>query len=114
LSGYSNVGTSGVAVPRDKDLQRSEGFARLVLAGSAHGTRIVDIFQRSPIRLMFPGTRGAPIEEAVVVNTGGGIAGGDRLAFAVTALPNSSVAVTSQAAERVYRALNEPDRKSGG
>jgi urease accessory protein len=108
LDGFSNVGDSRIAVPCDKDLQRSEGFARLVLSGSAQGTRIVDIFQRSPIRLMFPGIRGAPIAEAVVVNTGGGIAGGDRLAFAVTALPNASAAVTSQAAERVYRALSEP------
>jgi urease accessory protein len=57
---------------------------------------------------MFPGTRGAPVEEAVVVNTGGGIAGGDRLEFAVTVLPKASIVVTSQAAERVYRALNEP------
>jgi len=108
LSGYSNVGAFGVAIPGDKDLQRSDGFARLILAGSAHGTRIVDIFQRSPIRIMFPGIRGAPVEEAVVVNTAGGIAGGDRLEFAVTVLANASVTVTSQAAERVYRALSEP------
>ena len=57
---------------------------------------------------MFPAIRGAPVEEAVVVNTAGGIAGGDRLELAVTVLQNASVAVTSQAAERVYRALNEP------
>jgi urease accessory protein len=108
LGGSSSVGASGVAIPGDKDLQRSEGFARLLLAGSAHGTRIVDILQRSPIRIMFPGIRGAPVEEAVVVNTAGGIAGGDRLEFAATLLANASVTVTSQAAERVYRALSEP------
>jgi urease accessory protein len=108
LSGYSNVGAFRGTIPGDKDLQRSEGFARLVLAGSAHGTRIVDIFQRSPIRIMFPGIRGAPVQEAVVMNTAGGIAGGDRLEFAVTVLANASVTVTSQAAERVYRALKEP------
>ena len=108
LSGYSNVCASRVATPRDKDLQRSKGGAQLVLAGSAHGTRIVDMFERSPIRIMFPGIRGAPVEEAVVVNTAGGVAGGDRLESAVTVLPNASVTVTSQAAERVYRALNEP------
>jgi len=107
-SGCSRVGVSDTAIPRDKDLQRSEGLARLILAGSAQGTRIVDIFQRSPIRLMFPGIRGACVEEAVVVNTGGGIAGGDRLELAVTVLPDASITVTSQAAERVYRALNEP------
>jgi urease accessory protein len=102
------VSPSSAVIPRDSDLQRSEGVARLVLAGSPHGTRIVDIFQGSPIRIMFPGIRGVPVEEAVVVNTAGGIAGGDRLEISVTLLANASATVTSQAAERVYRALNEP------
>ena len=94
----------------DKDLQRAEGFVRIVLGGSDKGTRIMDVFQRSPIRIMFPRAGGGPLEEAVLVNTAGGIAGGDRLESAVTALANASIAVTSQAAEKVYRALNEPAR----
>ena len=108
LGGYSNACAPRIRTPGDKDLQRSKGRARMVLAGSAQGTRIVDIFQRSPIRIMFPGLRGAPVEEAVAVNTAGGIAGGDRLEFSVTVLANASVTITSQAAERVYRALSEP------
>jgi urease accessory protein len=99
-----------LAIPCDKDLQRSDGFARLVVSGSPHGTRIVDIFERSPTKFMFPGLRHAPVEEVVIVNTGGGIAGGDRVEFDVTVLSDASIAVTSQAAERVYRALNEPAR----
>jgi urease accessory protein len=70
----------------------------------------MDVFQRSPIRVLFPRANGAAIEEAVFVNTAGGIAGGDRLESCVTALPNASIAITSQAAEKVYRALNEPAR----
>jgi urease accessory protein len=82
----------------------------MVLSGSAKGTRIMDIFERSPIRIMFPRDIRGAVEEAVLVNTAGGIAGGDRLEIAVTALANASIAVTSQAAEKVYRALNEPAR----
>jgi urease accessory protein len=108
LSGCSNVCAATVGTAADKDLQRSEGLARLVLTGSARGTRIVDLFERCPIRIMFPGIRGAPVEEAVVVNTAGGIAGGDRLESSVTVLADASITVTSQAAERVYRALSEP------
>ena len=93
--------------PFDKDLQRAKGFGRMVLSGSEKGTRIVDIFQRSPVRIMFPRAYGGAIEEAVLVNTAGGIAGGDRLECDVTALANASIAVTSQAAEKVYRALSE-------
>jgi urease accessory protein len=95
--------------PSDKDLQRAEGSGRIVLSGSEEGTRIIDVFQRAPIRIMFPRTASA-VEEAVFVNTAGGVAGGDRLETDVTALGNASIAVTSQAAEKVYRALDEPAR----
>jgi urease accessory protein len=95
--------------PSDCDLQRADGCGRVVLSGSEKGVRIVDVFQRSPVRIMFPRV-GCAIEEAVLVNTAGGIAGGDRLEFGVTALASASIAVTSQAVEKVYRALNEPAR----
>jgi len=94
----------------DKELQRAGGTGRIVLSGSETGTRVMDIFQRAPLRIMFPRTAGAAVEEAVLINTAGGIAGGDRLQFDVTARPNASIAVTSQAAEKIYRALNEPAR----
>jgi urease accessory protein len=81
-----------------------------VLSGSEKGTRIMDVFQRAPIRIMFPRAGGSAPEEAVIVNTAGGIAGGDRLHYGVTALPTASIAVTSPAAEKVYRALGEPAR----
>jgi urease accessory protein len=93
----------------DSDLQRADACGRLVLSGSEKGARIVDVFQRSPIRIMFPRV-GCAIEEAVLVNTAGGIAGGDRLKFRVTALANASIAVTTQAVEKVYRTSNEPTR----
>ena len=57
---------------------------------------------------MFPRTQDRASPEAVVINTAGGIAGGDRLECAVTALENASIAVTSQTPERVYRALQQP------
>jgi urease accessory protein len=98
------------ANPDDRDLQRATGSCQIVLSGAKDGTRIKHVFQRSPIHVLFPRIAGAPIEEAVLVNTAGGIAGGDRLESSVTALGNASMAVTSQAAEKVYRALREPAR----
>ena len=100
------------AISSDLDLQRANGAGRAVLRGSEDGNRIVDLFQSSPIRIMFPRGRASAIEEVVFVNTSGGIAGGDRLEYGVTALADASIAVTSQAAEKVYRALNEPARIS--
>ena len=94
----------------DKDLQRANGCGRIVLSGSANGTRIEDVFERSPIRIMFPRAGHGSAQEAVIINTAGGIAGGDRLECSVAVLPDASIAVTTQAAEKVYRALYEPAR----
>ena len=91
----------------DKNLQRAEGSCRIVLGSSERGTRVMDVYQRSPIRVLFPRTAGTQVQEAVLVNTSGGIAGGDRLESSVTAMDNASIAVTTQAAEKVYRAINE-------
>jgi len=94
--------------PSDRDLQRAQGSGRIVVTGSEKGFRIVDVFQQSPLRIIFPRIGGAAVEEAVLINTAGGVAGGDWLECTVTALANASIAVTSQAAEKVYRALSEP------
>ena len=67
----------------------------------------MDVYQRSPIRVLFPRMAGPQVQEAVLVNTSGGVAGGDRLESTVTAMDNASIAVTTQAAEKVYRAINE-------
>src|SRR6201984_120145 len=96
--------------PSDKDLQRADGFGRIVLSGSEDGTCIEDVFERSPIRIMFPRTEHRRVEEAVIINTGGGVAGGGRLECFLGGPPRASIAVTSQAAEKVYRALHEPAR----
>src|SRR5260370_22555949 len=56
-------------IPSDKDLQRAEGSCRIVLSGSERGTRVMDVFQRSPRRAPFPRADGAAIEEALFAKT---------------------------------------------
>ena len=94
----------------DKQLQRAKGVCRIAVSGSEEGNKIVDVFQQSPLRVIFPRIDGVTAKEAVLVNTGGGIAGGDRLECGVTAVAGASIAVTSQTAEKVYRALDQPAR----
>jgi urease accessory protein len=100
------------AKPSDTDLQRSDGIGRIVLGSSEGRTQIIDVFQKSPVRVMFPTVPGCKIEEAVLINTGGGIAGGDRIEYDLAAIQNASISVSTQAAEKVYRALDEPARLS--
>jgi len=61
---------------------------------------------------MFPQEGNAGFHEAVLINTAGGVAGGDRLDTDVTALAGATITLTSQAAERIYRALDQPARIS--
>jgi urease accessory protein len=96
----------------DNNLQRSIGSCRIVVKGSERGNQIVDLCQRSPVRVLFPQAEPGGFEEAVLINTSGGIAGGDRLDTAVTALADARITLTSQAAERIYRALDQPSRIS--
>jgi len=93
---------------RDVDLERANGVGRIVLTGSERGTRIVDVYQKFPIGLVFPRIGDDLVKEAVIINSSGGTAGGDRLEIEVVALNNASVAVTTQAAEKIYRALDRP------
>lgn len=44
-------------------------------------------------------------DQAILINTAGGIAGGDRYSIDIEASAGSRLAVSSQAAERVYRTL---------
>jgi len=94
----------------DIDLQRARGAARVVLGGSPNGTRITDMYQQFPTRVMLPKIGDGAVNEAVIINSSGGIAGGDRLDIEVIVLDGASVAVTSQAAEKIYRALDRPAR----
>jgi len=92
----------------DGGLQRARGQLKLVLSGSGGDHRIVDIYQRWPIRVLLPMNDNNDSQEIVLLNTAGGLAGGDRLAYDVTVCRGASIAITSQAAEKVYRSLGEP------
>lgn len=94
----------------DRDLQRMDGAARVGVVGRDGGTFLADLYQRSPGKALFPRIDGQDCREVVFLNTAGGIAGGDRLHYALTAGGGATITATTQAAERVYRAIGEPGR----
>jgi urease accessory protein len=77
--------------------QRSIGEVRLRV--ESHG--VTNIRESGALKVRIP--RGS--NEAILINTGGGIAGGDAFVFQIGVGENASLTVTSQAAERVYRTL---------
>jgi len=68
-------------------------------------SNVFDVFESGGFRLKFP--RGGRAREAVLLNAGGGLAGGDRLLLDLAVEDGADVVFTSQAAERVYRAEGE-------
>ena len=50
-----------------------------------------------------PARDGGPLE-AVLINTAGGLTGGDRIAWEVDAAAGASITLTTQACEKIYRA----------
>ncbi|SMF02604.1 urease accessory protein [Tistlia consotensis] len=92
----------------DADLQRAAGAARVVLRRGPAGPALAVLEQKSPCRALLPRVEGRSAAEVVFVNTAGGVAGGDRLAWGFEASGAITARATSQAAEKLYRALDRP------
>ena len=72
--------------------------------GAREGRSVVaDLSERDGYKVRFP--RGTIHPEAVIINTGGGLAGGDMVRQSVAIDDGGEATVTTQASERVYRAL---------
>ncbi len=88
---------------------RAHGFVSLALAATPSGTGRTGTREEGSLRVRFPGAcAGAP--EAVLVNTAGGIAGGDHFAVDLDLDTGARLVVTTAAAEKVYRSLG-PDAR---
>ncbi|MEM7524666.1 MAG: urease accessory protein UreD, partial [Pseudomonadota bacterium] len=59
--------------------------------------------QSGSAKILFP-HRSRETLEAVLLNTAGGVTGGDRFAWRATAEAGAALALSTQAAERAYRA----------
>lgn len=63
------------------------------------------LFQAAPLRALFPTPEPDEAPTIAVVNTAGGLAGGDSLRIAISAGPGARVTLATPAAEKVYRSL---------
>jgi len=84
------------------DANRAVARLRLDAQGDGGTTRLGRLHESGGYRIKFPDA-GAMLE-AVIVNTGGGLCGGDTLDVSVAASDGAQLVVTTQSAEKVYRA----------
>lgn len=89
-----------------------QGAVALAFRRGEGGARLARLYQRAPLRALFPRADGCGVTQAVLLTTSGGLVGGDRLDVQVAAEEGAAVLVTPQAAEKVYRSLGPDCRVS--
>lgn len=87
---------------------RAAGRIALSVNHTCGATRPARVHEAGMLRVRFPNGERRDTLEAVIVNTAGGLAGGDRADIEIKATAQAQALVTSVAAEKVYRSLG-PD-----
>lgn len=85
-------------------LERATGKLTLGVKRRGDVSALDTFFQEGCLKARFPKMHSIGAKRAVLINTTGGIADGDRLATTLDVGDNADLAVTTQAAERIYRA----------
>ena len=83
---------------------RAVGTLSFSVKHVAGKTRRGDVHEAGSLRVRCPGAPSDELE-AVLINTAGGVAGGDRFALDIAAGEGTQLVVTTAAAEKVYRTL---------
>lgn len=94
----------------EQRLERSHGAVELRLARGEGGTAIRHLYQKTPCRLLFPRGEEGDCLTAVLLTTTGGLTGGDSLSLVFAAETDAAAALTTQAAEKIYRSLGSDAR----
>ena len=93
--------------------QRVAGLGRLFCGKSGARTRLQRLYQDGSAKIRLPAVEGDPLE-AVLINTAGGLTGGDRLGWTIEVGAGASASITTQACEKVYRAAADRAETSVG
>lgn len=95
------------AVSRDRTFaaNRATGTVTLAVSAASGRSRRARVHEAGSLRVRFPNGDGAGALDAVLVNSAGGVTGGDRFAVAVDVDDGARLTVTTAAAEKVYRSL---------
>jgi urease accessory protein len=80
---------------------RAQGGVRATIGRTARGSAPFRIAESGGYRVRFPNAGDAC--EGVLINTGGGMAGGDRMRIELELVDGAEAVFTTQAAEKIYR-----------
>ena len=81
------------------------GAAEIGFVRREGATRLSHLYERDPLRVLFPQPEAGEPPQAVIVTTSGGLVAGDRIDVALMVDSNAAAHVTASAAEKIYRSL---------
>lgn len=109
----SSSWADAILSPAPAKFQRVEAEGRVAVKHTARGSVLDRLYQSGAAKVRFPSSPDASACEAVLINTAGGLTGGDRLSWSIHADEAASLTCVSQACERIYRSRDgEPARLS--
>ena len=109
LAGMLHRMTALAALTRtrtDAPPPRAIGALRLLVSYQRASSQIRTLRQSGSLKALFPRPSG-PALDVVLLNTAGGLTGGDRMDIDIATEAGAQVILSSQAAERAYRALGQ-------
>jgi urease accessory protein len=86
-------------------MARSEGRVELRYRRRGNSSALAHLYQSGCGRARFPVVEHADYPEAVLINTAGGLTGGDHMSYHVTLEAGAGLTVSGQAAEKIYRSV---------
>ncbi|WP_163267232.1 urease accessory protein UreD [Chelativorans alearense] len=92
-------------------MQRSRGAGQLGAKLRSEKTCLDTFYQEGCCKIRLPRGHGSALE-AVLINTSGGLTGGDRVEWEAKAAAGTKLVLTTQACERIYRSTGDDARVS--
>lgn len=85
-------------------MQRARGTGGITTQQRDGGTHLATLYQDGCAKIRLPHTHTKALE-AVLINTAGGLTGGDHMNWSAEVAPNGRMVLTTQACERIYRSI---------
>jgi urease accessory protein len=113
MPAFAGMTAGRVMLARDERAQtfaanRATGHIALAVAAAGGVTRRARVHEDGSLRVRFPNAAAGDALEAVIVNTGGGMTGGDRFSIGIDVGEGARLLAGSAAAEKIYRSTG-PD-----
>lgn len=98
-----NIAENAASFQQHSRHQRVSASASISFHHRDTQTRLGTLYQQGSAKVRFPKNYDEQLE-AVLINTAGGLTGGDQIDWDLHLKPNSNVVVTTQACEKAYKA----------